>query len=139
MGNYSRGVGGSCRKGNSFGLKLLLSAAAITKWAIFGGLGLATIFYVISVCLSRRLVMPMEVILGLVANAMTLVTIACFMLNLGVHVLSRTDVPMSGAKLAAINVEGNEATAFFAFLYAFGMIAAAVRRNIISSCTRRAE
>lgn len=86
--------------------------------------------------------MSMEILLGLAANAMTLATIGCFVYNLGYVVISKS-ISAQAVQIAeettrsvanSLNIEGNEATAFFAFVYAFGMIAAAVRRNLVTAC-----
>lgn len=129
----------------------MLNPSEITFWTIFGGCGLALVFYAISVRISGKWLTPMEVVLSHAANAMTLATIACFMVNLGVSVVSKSwiddDTPpvienaadhktarlRPAVKAPAITLEGNEPTAFFAFLYAFGMIVAAVRRSIVAN------
>lgn len=117
----------------------MLAAGTITTITIFGGCALALFFYGISVWLSGKYEVPMEVVLGLTANGMTLSTIGCFLYNLGYIVLLRSmngsETSMQGDSpvvVGTLNIQGNEATAFFAFLYAFLMIGAAVRRNIIS-------
>lgn len=78
----------------------------------------------------------MDVMLGLLANAMTLSTIGCFLFNLGAHVLYNIGASKASPKLASLNIEGNESAAFFALIYAFGMILAAVKRNIVANCAR---
>ena len=129
----------------------MLNPSDITFWTIFGGCGLALIFYGISVRISGKWLTPMEVVLSHAANAMTLATIACFMVNLGVSVVSKSwfdnDTPpvienaadpktsrlLPSVRSPTITLDGNEPTAFFAFLYAFGMIVAAVRRSIVTN------
>lgn len=114
----------------------MLTSNQIVFWTIFGGIVLALLFYVISARRCKTYLLPAETGLAFVANGMTLVTIGCFMLNLGVLVFHKSflalpNVP-ADATLATIRIDGNEATLFFVFLYSFIMIGAAVRRNVIS-------
>jgi len=98
-------------------------------------MGLSVLIWLIAVIRARTAVYSGDVLFGIVANSMTLCTIGCFLFNLGYFVWF-----MNGSHEAfrppAVNVEGNETTAFFAFAYAFYMISAGTLRNVFTICER---
>jgi hypothetical protein len=120
----------------------VISGNVVTSITIFGGLALSVILYVLTGRISKKWTLGSDILFGFLANSMTLATIGCFVWNLGFLVLTRAISPANAQDPTApttplasmIDFTGNEATAFFALFYAFGMIAAAVRRNLLTAC-----
>ena len=114
----------------------MLQPNSITIISIFGGAGLALITWVIAACSVRKPIWSGDVLFGIVANSMTLCTIGCFLYNLCYFVWNKSSAIDAFQPTQAINIEGNETTAFFALAYAFYMICAGTVRNLISVCEK---
>lgn len=119
----------------------MLFPSDITIITIAGGIVLAVIFYITAGIIRKNWAPSVDILLSMVANAMTLTTIGCFMLNIVSSAVRKAPMlndtsEVAKLKLATaahpIGISGNEAVVFFVFLYAGGMIMAAVWRGMMA-------
>jgi hypothetical protein len=119
------------------------SSPLITFLTIIGGPLLTAAFYVCYVIACRRITMPFTMFVGLLANATSVVPLACILAGI-VSVsynasfppaLATGTLPASPARQAAVetvamSLSGSEVTLFLALLYALIMIFYMVFRTI---------